>query len=87
MKRMPGFSAEASLHKTHQQFQMIEVFKDACNTIQPQQVDDAILRRRPRCDAECLSDCLTVNECQNPPPPLNRVTCRRLCRQNCCGPL
>jgi len=36
---IPGFTAEASLHNTYQQFQLRGFFEEVYNTIRAQQVD------------------------------------------------
>ena len=76
---MPGFTAEASLHNTYQQFQLRGFFEEVYNTIRPQQVD--FDPRQRICDDPALRACL--NDCQQLPRKL-RSQCRMECRDSFC---
>jgi hypothetical protein len=77
---LPGFTAEASLHNTYQQFQLIGFFEEVHNTIRPQQVD---FDTRPRiCDEPALRACR--RECRQLPPGELRRQCILECIDNFC---
>jgi hypothetical protein len=77
---LPGFTAEASLHNTYQQFQLIGFFEEVHNTIRPQQVD---FDTRPRiCDEPAFSTCLS--DCRRRPTRELRIQCRLDCRDSYC---
>jgi hypothetical protein len=78
---IPGFTAEASLHNTYQQFQLIGFFEEVHNTIRPQQVG---FDTRPRiCDDPALGDCRRWCRQQHPPGELRRQ-CIRDCVDDFC---
>jgi hypothetical protein len=67
---IPGFTAEASLHRASAGYFAVSSMDQASNSIRPQ-----------FCDFECLTDCYF--DCQDLPPRL-RLGCLRRCRRTCC---
>jgi hypothetical protein len=69
--RMPGFTGEASVYRTSQQYLMTEAPAQACGAIQPASFLDR------RCYAKCRLTC----DCSNFPGP--KGVCMRLCNAEC----
>jgi hypothetical protein len=70
-----GFTAEASLQRTHRRGRTLGLFEPSDRLIRPQQLLQRI------CDSECLTDCYF--DCLDLPLRL-RQGCLRGCRRFCC---
>ena len=78
---MPGFTAEASLYMTSEQYWQASSFEPG-DMIVPQTI-------LPHCDLECLGDCLDgMPDCWELPPGANcgaiQRAYRAMCRRECC---